>query len=210
MISQEVNVRKYEFQESDEAPYLFFYRPKSTNTPFKSITSIKVGAAQSRGKGRKFRSWIEHDKQLTRKIEQLEREIEVAKRDFKESFGIEVEEAPAEIERIREEIREKEHDYNIRSAKMAENEELIETMALEYKTELLLLELNPDKEEIYRLLEEKKELIRNSYDKQLFDQTYRRLTTITDEDFKKIIAKLPVEQAQPLIKARKTKKKYDL
>jgi hypothetical protein len=211
MIAKEPNVRRYEFQKDrDEARCLFLYRPENIGVSFKSIAMMQSGTAQSRGKGRKLRTWLAHERQLDREIEQVERELLIAQRDFKERFGIEPEEAPAEIERIREEIQENEHANNILSAKIAEDEELIEAMIFEYKTQMLLIDLRPDKEEIYRLLEEGREVTRNAYDKQLFDQTYRRLSTITDEDFKKIIETLSMEQAQALIEIRKTKEKHDL
>ena len=155
MIDKEPNIRRYEFNnDSDEAPCLFTYRPENITAPFKSITTMRGRAAQSQGKGRKFRTWIEHEKEFDRKIEQLEREIKIAERNFKEEFGIEVEQAPAEIGRIREEIREKEYANNVRNARIAELEELQEAVALEYQTQMLLIESHPDKEEIYRLLKE--------------------------------------------------------
>jgi len=211
MAAKEANVRRYEFQkDGDENRCLFLYHPENIGVSFKSISEMQCGAVQSRGKGRKLRTWTVHAKQLDEKIEQVERELLIARRDFKESFGIEVEEASAEIERIREKIRETEHAINIRNARISEIEELQEAIELEYKTQLLLIDLLPDKEKMYQLLEELKEAAKNTYDKQLCDETKSLLNRVPDEAFKKIIANMPAEHVQVLIRACMTKEKFDL
>jgi hypothetical protein len=99
---------------------------------------------------------------------------------------------------------------SVREARMSEIAELQKAIELEYQTQLLLIDLHPDRDEIYRMLEEMKEPPKNAHEKQLYDRWDRRLNTITDENFKKIIEKLPEEQAQALIEARKAKGKHAL
>ncbi|MCL2684997.1 MAG: hypothetical protein FWE73_01170 [Candidatus Bathyarchaeota archaeon] len=211
MMGKEPNVLRYKFDEDrDEAEGIFFYRVESIDAPVKSIAEMQGRSAQSQEKRRKLRTWIAHEKQLDREIEQLEHEIRIAKRDFKENFGIEPEEAPAEIECIREQIRENEHANNIRNARISELTELQEAIELEYKTQMLPFDLLPDKEEMYRLLEDLEELTKDTDEKQIYNETKSLINTITDETFKKSIAKLPIEQVQVLIKACKTKGKHNL
>jgi hypothetical protein len=95
-----------------------------------------------------------------------------------------------------------EGDANTRAVRMQEIRENQAAIVIAYHTQKLFNELRPDRQQIELLLEEMNTPPLSVRDKLLYEQIDRRLNTITDEDFQRVIENLPENDAKLLIKER--------
>ncbi|MDR0460195.1 MAG: hypothetical protein LBH62_01965 [Nitrososphaerota archaeon] len=78
---------------------------------------------------------------------------------------------------------------------------------LGYHTQKLLAETQHDKDRLNELLQQVNQLPETVRDRLKQEQVDRRLNIITDEDFQKVIEKLPPEHIKSLTRMRKIKEK---
>jgi hypothetical protein len=198
----------------------------------KNLDVMRGTASKLQMERQKMSFWDgKRKKEIDIEIEKVLGNIRVAQHNFKKEYGFDLDQAPAEIKRIREKIRENKDALNKNTARILEIKERQAAIELEYRTRKLLNELRPDREQIEKSLEKMNNLnspaegVASGVRSQTFDsarphaakspesvrerlrqnEITRRLNTITKETFQKIIEKLPEPQAQTLIKLREEK-----
>ena len=96
-------------------------------------------------------------KEIDRELELIEEKINVAQHSFNSKFHISLEEAPFEIERIREEIKLKRSELDKRYAREAEIKKELDAIESEYRVQKQIADNHPDRALIYDLLEQMRE-----------------------------------------------------
>ncbi|MCL2359028.1 MobA/MobL family protein [Candidatus Bathycorpusculum sp.] len=196
--------------EHQQIPPLSF-RAEQIDEHAKNIAVLQSRTAQLQAERQNLPFWNRKRKQdLDRVIERAEQDIKVAQHYFKEKYHIMPDEAPAEIKRIREKIQAKKDSIRAKEARISEIVNKKAAILLEYHTQKLLNDTRPDKQQIEELLEKMRDPPQSDYDKWQYDRIDRRLNVITEEDFQRVIEKLPDHQAQALIEQRKRAQEKEL
>ncbi|MDR0797281.1 MAG: hypothetical protein LBE70_00960, partial [Nitrososphaerota archaeon] len=133
--------------------------------------------------------------------------IRTALHSFKENYGIDPEQAPDAIKRIREKNREKENELDKKNARISTIRERQGVIELDYHTQKLLNEIRPDGQQIEKLLEKMNKSPESVRERLRQNEIDHRLNAITKESFQKIIEKLPENQAKLLTKFREQTEK---
>jgi len=172
----------------------------------KNIEIMRSKAAELQTERQKLTIWEgKRKKEKDAEIEQALGNIRVAQHNFKKDYAIDPEQAPTEIKRTQEKIRENKDALNKNTVRILEIKEHQAAIELEYRTQKLLNELRPDKEQIEKSLEKLNKTPESVREKLRQNEITHRLNTITKETFQKIIENLPDPQAQPLTKLREEK-----
>jgi len=206
-LEKELNRLKYEYNtENQELPPLR-YRTQKAGEYVKNIAELKSEGAKLQ-KMRQSLSWRDWGRkaEIDEKIRQVEQKIAQEQDSLKNRFHIDPAHAHAELKRLQEEIREKEHKANIRAARIQEIKGNQEAIKLAYHTQKLLNETRHDRQKIDKLLEEMNTPPESIREKSLQERAAHRLNTVTDEDFQRVIKNLPKSQAENLIKHVESKK----
>jgi len=139
------------------------------------------------------------------KIKHAQQELKRAEIFFVNRFGINPDQAPKEIKRLQEKAREKQADLNTKNAAILDTMTQQDKVLLGYHTQKLLAEIDYDKNQLSQLMEKMNKPPDTIRDRLLQERIDRRLNIIPDQDFQKVIEKLPQEYAQTLI----DKREYD-
>jgi hypothetical protein len=148
-------------------------------------------------------------KDADEKILQAEQEITKSQDFFKNRFHINAAQAHAEIKRLQEEIRVKKDELATKQILVQAIRKKQEKLELEYHTQKLLNETHPDHQQITRLLEKMNSPPEAIRDKLLYDQINRRLNTLAEEHFQKVIANVSPYEAHILTTIRKQAKERE-
>ncbi|MDR0797857.1 MAG: MobA/MobL family protein [Nitrososphaerota archaeon] len=201
---REVNEYKQEIPQLD-------YLAESMDEHAQNIDVLHGNVAQMQAERQNLRFWkSQHKNALDKEIALAEENLRVALHNFKENYGIDYEQAPAAIKRIREKNREKENERDKKNARISTIRERQGAIELDYHTQKLLNEIRPDRQQIEKLLEKMNKSPESVRDRLLRERIVCRLNTVSDENFQKVIEKLPEKQAKILIITREQAKERKL
>ncbi|MCL2257513.1 MAG: MobA/MobL family protein [Candidatus Bathyarchaeota archaeon] len=136
-------------------------------------------------------------------IKHAQQELKRAEIFFVNRFGVTPNQAPNEIKRIDEKIRTKQADLTAKNTAILDIMNNQDKILLEYHTQKLIAQTRPDGQQIEKILEKLNKPPDNTHARLLQERIDRRLNIIPDQDFQRIIEKLPQHQAQTLIQQRK-------
>ena len=186
------------------------YRAEQVDEYAENIEVLQGRAAKLREFRQNLRSWdIGKKREADKKILQAEREITQAQEFFKNRFNVDPDQAPAEINRVQKLIRDKKDIVAIKAAQIQGITEKQTALELEYQTKKLLAQTRFDNQQIEKLLEKMTQTPETTRERLLHEKIECQLNTITDENFQKIIEKLPEHQAKILTNIRDTAKAKD-
>ncbi|MDR0493539.1 MAG: MobA/MobL family protein [Nitrososphaerota archaeon] len=193
-------------QDRQEIPRLTF-RAEEIDEHAKNIEILqeKVEELQESRQNLKLLQWIKRSK-ADKEIMKAEQEAQQARDFFKNEYHIDPSEAPDEIKRIQKTVREKEDGISVKNAAILGIMDTQDKVLLGYHTQKLLAETEYDKDQLNKLLKQMNKPPETVRERLQQEQIDRRLNIIPDEDFQKVIEKLPPEYAQPLIKTREQTK----
>ena len=156
-------------------------RAKFMEKELKNIEDWRSEAENLRAerKGLYFWQW-RRKKEIDRELELIEAKINVAQHSFNSKFHISLEEAPFEIERIREEIDLKRSELDKRYAREIEIKKELDAIESEYRVQKQIADNHPDRALIYDLLEQMRETPASARQSLHKMQLERRLDTKTD------------------------------
>ena len=135
-------------------------------------------------------------------IKHAQQERKRAEIFFVNRFGVNPDQAPKEIKRLQEKARTKQTDLTAKNAAILDIMTQQDKVLLGYHTQKLLAQAQHDKDQLNELLQQINKPPENVREQQLQERVDRRLNIIPDENFQKVIEKLPPEHAQTLIKKR--------
>ena len=178
------------------------YLVENMDEQAKNIDMLRDNAARIQTERKNLSFWEgKRKKEKDLEIEKILGNIKTVQHYFKKTFAIDPDQAPGAIKRVREKIREKQNELDKKNAQISAVRERQAAIELEYHTQKLLNELRPDKEQIEKLLVKMHKSPESVRDRLRQDEIDHRLNTITEENFQKIITKLPEHQAE-ILKAR--------
>jgi uncharacterized protein YoxC len=186
----------------EEIPRLNF-RTENMDEHAQNIETLqgRIAELQENRQNLNFLQWTKKQ-ETDQAIKQTEQEARRAEIFFKNRFNVDPAQAPDEIKRIHKIVREKETDLNTKNAAILDIMNTQDKILLEYHTQKLLAQTRPDSQQIDKLLEQMNTPPETIRDRLLHERIDRRLNIIPDENFKRVIEKLPATQAQTLIDER--------
>ena len=123
-------------------------------------------------------------KEIDRELELIETKFNVAQHSFNSKYHISLDEAPFEIERIREEIELKRSELDKKYARETEIKKELDAIESEYRAQKQIADNHPDRALIYDLLEQIREAPASARASLHQMQLERRLNTITEGKIK--------------------------
>jgi hypothetical protein len=133
--------------------------------------------------------------ELDKEIAEAEQYLKKSQEYFRNKYQIDSQDAQEVIAR-------KEKEIKAKTVAIEKIEEQLKALELSYKTQKLLADLRPDREQIDKLLEKMNKPPESIHEKLKYQAIHHRLNTIGEEDFQKVIKNLPKNQAKPLIEKR--------
>jgi hypothetical protein len=193
-------------EERQEIPRLN-YRAELTDEHAKNIEVLqsRVAKLQETRQNLNVLQWVKRQ-EADKAIKQAGQEAQRAERFFKNRFYIDPDQAPSEINRLQKIARAKEVDISTKNAAILDIMDTQDKVLLGYHTQKLLAEAQHDKEHLNKLLEQIHKPPETLRDRPLQKRIDRRLNIIPDENFQKVLEKLPQEYAQILTEERKRAK----
>jgi len=189
-------------EHKQEIPQLTFLA-ENMDEQAKNIETLRSKATQLQAERQRLGFWDGRQKKESDKaIAQAEGNLLTAQHHFKKEFGFAPDEAPLKIKHIQEQAREKENALNEKNARISAIKESQAAIILEYHAQKLLAEIRPNSEQIFQLLEHMKKPPQTLQERLQHEQANRRLNTITNENFQKVLETLPEPQAKILIEQR--------
>jgi hypothetical protein len=187
------------------------YHAELVDEYVKNIDTLHGRAAQLQ-ESRRNVSFLDFKgkKDTDEKIRRAEQEIKKARDFFKNRFHIDPAQAHEELKRLQEEIRIKKDELNEKQILVQAIRKKQEKLELEYHTQKLLAETRPDHHQITQIIEEMNKTPDTIHDKLLYEQIDRRLNTLAQEHFQKVIENLPPYQAHILTTIREQAQKRKL
>jgi len=119
-------------------------------------------------------------KEIDRELELIETKFNVAQHSFNSKYHISLDEAPFEIERIREEIELKRSELDKKYARETEIKKELDAIESEYRAQKQIADNHPDRALIYDLLEQMREAPASARASLHKMQLERRLNEVTD------------------------------
>ncbi|MDR0374052.1 MAG: MobA/MobL family protein [Nitrososphaerota archaeon] len=201
-LMEQHNKDKYEIPKLE-------YRAELMEEHAKNIETLQSRVAQLQ-KTRQNLSFLQRTKkqETDAQIAQATQELERAQDFFANRFHIDPTQSPAELNRLQQEIRTKQDDLNTKQILVQAIRKKQASSELAYHTQKLLNETRPDREQISQLLEQTRHPPASLRDRLLHEQIDRRLNTITDYSFEKVINNLPPYQAHILTSIREQAKEH--
>ena len=187
----------------EEIPRLNF-RTENMDEHVKNIEVLqdRVAELQETRLNLNFLQWTKKQ-ETDQAIKQAEQEARRAELFFKNRFNVTPDQTPDEIKRIQKIAREKEATLTTKNAAILDIMNNQDKILLEYHTKKLLAETRPDKDQQNQFLQHINKPSESVRDRLLQERIDRRLNIIPDENFQRVIEKLPQHQAQTLIEQRK-------
>ncbi|MDR0372546.1 MAG: MobA/MobL family protein [Nitrososphaerota archaeon] len=129
------------------------YRAEQIDEHAENIEALQDRLEQFRESRRNLRLFdLKQKKETDEKIAQATQELERARDFFKNHFRIDPAQAPAELNRLQEEIRTKRDELNTKQILVQTIKKKQASIELDYHTQKLLNETRPDQEQITQLL----------------------------------------------------------
>jgi hypothetical protein len=202
-LDKELSTIKQEVSESKQEIPQLTYRAENMDEHAKNIKTLQAHIVQTQAERQKLSFWEgKRKKELEAKIEQTIGNIRLAQHHFKKNFGIDPDQAPIAINRTLEKVREKTDALNKKTAQISTIREQQAATELEYRTQKLLAQLHPNRQQIEQTLEKMNTAPESVRERLRQESVNHRLNAITTETFQKIIEKLPDHQAQILIERK--------
>jgi len=186
----------------EEIPRLNF-RSESMDEHAKNIEVLqsRITELQETRQNLNLLQWTKKQ-ETNQAIKRAEQETHRAEIFFKNRFYIDPPEASEEIKRIREKIRIKESGITTKNAAILDIMDTQDKILLDYHTHKLLAKSRPNGKQLDKLLEKLNKPPETVRDRLLYERIDRRLNSIPNESFQKVIKNLPENQAKTLIEQR--------
>ncbi|MDR2203488.1 MAG: MobA/MobL family protein [Nitrososphaerota archaeon] len=107
-------------------------------------------------------------------------------------------------------MRTKELDITLKTLEITATTKTMRLIELEYKKEKLLAQTRFNKQQLDKLLTTTRKPPINPHEKQRYEQNYRQLNTITEDNFQKILEILPQKEAQAIQYAKKMQEQQQI
>jgi hypothetical protein len=133
--------------------------------------------------------------ELDKEIAEAEQYIQQSQEYFRSKYQID----SSDVQKV---IAIKQEKVRINTAVIQEITDKLNALELSYKTQKLLADLRPDREQIDKLLEKMNKPPEKIHERLKYQEIHHRLNTIGEEDFQKVIDNLPKDQAKILIEER--------
>jgi len=187
----------------EEIPRLNF-RAENMDEHAKNIEALQSRIAELQQTRQNLNFLQRTKKQETNQaLKHAEQETRRAEIFFKNRFGIDPNQTPDEIKRLQKIVREKQTDLNTKNAAILNIMDTQDKILLDYHTQKLIVQTRPNSQQIDKLLEHMNTPPESVRDRLLQERIDRRLNIIPDQDFQRVIEKLPQYQTQTLIEQRK-------
>ena len=175
------------------------FRAESIDEHIKNIETLQNQCSILRQRRKKAHLWERQLKQdLDKEIENAEYKLLVSRANFKVRYGMTPEQAPEEIKRLEEKIKEFTDKRNQAEKMIPEISKELDNIEKEYQQQKLLAQTRPDWELIEKMLERWQKPPESIRERLRHERINNRLNLITDESVEKIMREMEREHAQEM------------
>ena len=167
------------------------YDAENIDEDAKNIKTLQNMETALRIERRNLHLWEgKRKKEVDKELKQIEADLKAAHYNFRMKYHMEPDRAFVEIKRIQKEKGLAEMKLGEIKSRMADIARDIDAIESEYRTQKLLADTRPDKDQIYELLEQMREMPTDIRDRIQYKRIDHQLNTITDDVFKKLVGKM--------------------